>query len=476
MCKIFIAPFAAALLMVATVSCRNDLAATGNETPVAPSSLVQQPYGTPYQLTDGQKYVYDVDAVPSITLNITAAEWNKLLSYYDQNPKNEEYVKGNFNFVKGGNPETLNDIGLRLRGNTSRRRPEGSIGQLHNTTNPDWHHASFTLNFKKYSKDQLFHSAEKLILKWFKDDPVYAREVYAYDLFERFGVWTAAQSSYCRLTIKIEGDAKPAYFGVYQLIEPVDDTYLSNRKSFFSTEGNLWKANYGADLKDPSKDNMGIEKITLTSNYTPVYDYKSKKSNLENAKTQLADFINHVNNKQGLELKNYIDSKMDVDLFLKTYAVNVMVGMWDDYWNNKSNYYFYFDGAGKFYFIPYDYDNILGTSYLMTDSGTQNPLNWGDNEAKPLVAKVLSIVEYKQKYINYLKDLADKKYDLFYVNYGQQRISAWQSKISAYVTNDTGEDMSIYDAPASWGNKPDYKLMSGTSNNFFVVKAASIPK
>lgn len=476
MYKNFITSFVGALVFVASVSCRNDVSSSVTETPVDPTPTVQQPYGTPYQLSESQTYIYDINAVPSITLNVTAAEWNKLLSYYDQNSQNEEYVKGNFNFVKNGNSESLSDIGFRLRGNTSRRRPEGSTGQSHNAANPDWHHASFTLNFKKYTSGQLFHNSEKLILKWFKDDPVYAREVYAYDLFERFGVWTAAQSSYCRLTIKVEGDAKPAYFGVYQLIEPVDDTYLDNRKSFLSTTGNLWKANYGADLKDPSKDNMGIENVTLTSTYTPVYDYKSKKANLEAAKTQLVDFINNINNKQGLELKNYIDNKMDVDLFLKTYAVNVMVGMWDDYWNNKSNYYFYFDAAGKFYFIPYDYDNTLGTSYLMTDSGTQDPLNWGDNAAKPLVAKVLSIVEYKQKYINYLRDLSDKKYDLFYVNYSQQRIATWQSKVSAYVANDTGEDMSIYDAPANWGNKPGYKLMSGTTNNFFVVKAGSVPK
>ena len=49
--------------------------------------------------------------------------------------------------------------------------------------------------------------------------------------------------------------------------------------------------------------------------------------------------------------------------------------MWDDYWFNKNNFYFYFDSNGKFYFIPYDYDNTLGTSSGM-NSGTQDMLNW----------------------------------------------------------------------------------------------------
>jgi hypothetical protein len=90
-----------------------------------------------------------------------------------------------------------------LKGNTSRRRPEGNPGETHNATNPDWHHASFTVSFKKYNKTQLFHNSEKVVLKWFKDDAMYAREVYSYDLFEKFGVWTAPQSSYCKLTIKV---------------------------------------------------------------------------------------------------------------------------------------------------------------------------------------------------------------------------------------------------------------------------------
>ena len=316
-----------------------------------------------------------------------------------------------------------------------------------------------------------------MVLKWFKDDAMYAREVYSYDLFEKFGVWTAPQSSYCKLTIKVAGDSKAAYFGVYQLQEPVDDVYLANRSTFFSTTGNLWKANWGASFKDASTSNMGIENITLTSNYNPIYDYKGSKSNLETAKTQLADFITNVNAKSGDDFKTYISQKMDVNLFLKTYAVNVMVGMWDDYWNNSNNFYFYFDTAGKFYFIPYDYDNTLGTSLLMTDSGIQNPLTWGKSDQNPFVSKVLSIPEYKTQYVKYLNDLIDKKYDLFYLDYSQQRIQKWQNMIAAHVSNDTDEDMTITDVPASWGNCGFYRLRgSSSTDNYFVRKAASIPK
>lgn len=461
-------------ILLLLVTCRNQ----EENNPITPDPpLFQQAYQAPYFQTDSQKFIYDINALPEITVEVSLAEWNKFLNFYDQNPNNEEYVAGKFTWVKNGTTEILDNIGLRLKGNTSRRRPEGNSGETHNATNPDWHHASFTVSFKKYNKSQLFHNSEKVVLKWFKDDAMYAREVYSYDLFEKFGVWTAPQSSYCKLTIKVTGDNKAAYFGVYQLQEPVDDVYLANRSTFFSTTGNLWKANWGASFKDASTSNMGIEDVTLTYTNTPTYDYKGSKSNLETAKTQLADFITNVNSKNGDDFKTYISQKMDVNLFLKTYAVNVMVGMWDDYWNNSNNFYFYFDAAGKFYFIPYDYDNTLGTSLLMTDSGIQNPLTWGKSDQNPLVSKVLSIPEYKTLYIKYLNDLIDKKYDLFYLDYSQQRIQKWQNMIAAHVSNDTGEDMTITDVPASWGNCGFYRLKGNSStDNYFVRKAASIPK
>ena len=71
----------------------------------------------------------------------------------------------------------------------------------------------------------------------------------------------------------------------------------------------------------------------------------------------------------------------------------------------------------------------------------------------------------------------DKKYDLFYVNYAQQRIQNWQNSIASYVSNDTGEDMEIKDVPANWGNCGFYRLRgSSADDNYFIRKASSIPK
>ncbi len=418
---------------------------------------------------------FDIESFPEIFVEISTDEWNSFLNYFDMNSNNEEYVKCSFKIKDESNTINLENCGLRLKGNTSRRRPEGKKGEKHSSTNPDWHHASFGVKFNQYLSGQKISGTDRINLKWFKDDAMYVREVYCYDLFERFGVWTAPQSSYCKLKLKINEDKDTVYFGVYQLLEAVNNDYLKNRKNLFGdSNGFLWKANWGADFKTANTSLMDVENITLNKTYTPVYDLKSNIMSLELARQILSEFIVNLNTKTGNDFKTWISSVTDVSLFLKTYAVSVLCGMWDDYWMNKNNFYFYFNSQGKFYFIPYDYDNTLGTSMLMSDSGTQDLLNWGNN-SHPLVKKIIDIPEYRQLYISYINELCNSSNDFFEYSKSALRINKWQGLIRNHIWNSTGEDMEIFDRPASWGNCAFYRLL-GTTNNYFIIRASNLPK
>lgn len=433
--------------------------------------------------------LFNLNDIPEIRIRVSAANWNTFLSNYDRNPKNETNVMAKFRLSLNGKVTELDSIGIKLRGNTSRRRPEGSTGQPHNAVNPDWNHCHFGLDFSKYKSEQRFQGLEKLILKWFKDDAAYAREIYCHDLFKRFGVWTAARASYCKLFIEVEGDPKAAYYGVYSMIESVDANFIKYReKEWGPGTGNLWKCTYNfngpADLLT-IKD-MGVEDVKLDASRSKYYTYdlKTNKSQLEAAKTELSEFINNLNTKTGADFEQWISQKMDVNLFLKTYAVNVLVGMWDDYWGNGNNYYLYFSPNGKVYFIPYDYDNTLGTSLssYYFNTGTQDLLNWGKMNASPLITKVLQIEKYRNLYKSYIAELASSNKDLFNAESSRQRILKWQTAISPYVANDTGEDMLIADLPASWGNESYYRLLSGNdaagqngTANYFKTRIKNIP-
>ena len=434
----------------------------------------------PEPVKEGYDYVWDDAAIPEVHIDVRLGEWNRLLALYDANAFTTQYVMATLSFVKDGETTVIDSVGLRLKGNTSRRRPEGRNGEIHVRNNTDWHHAHFGVNLRKYVDDDAhtIQDVRKLHLKWFKDDPAYVREMFCYELFKRAGVWTAVRDNYCRLWIHVEGDSKEAYYGVYELMEPIDKRYLKDRKTRFgASNGYLWKCrNAAAGLNNPNGDIWYDD----DSDDRHAYTLETQTEEFDSARIQLVDFMNKLSNLNDNDFYTWIQEVTDIDLLLKTYAVNVAVGMWDDYWNNANNYYIYFNARGltgyKFFFIPYDYDNTLGTSLrcgVQDDSGRQNPLNWG-NDNNRLIARILKFNDFRAKYIAYLKELIDAKNALMDRASSQARIRSWQSMIEPYVDNDTGEDTVIEDKPAPWGNHSEYTLLKNGSDNFFTVKAAAI--
>lgn len=441
------------------------------------------PDGKPAGQIEGPDYFFDIESLPEVHLDFALEEWNALLEEYDRNPDTDEQVKCDVRFIKGEDSYGISEAGVRLKGNTSRRRPEGTNGRMHVKDNTDWHHCHFQVNLHKYVKDDAhkIRGVKKFALKWFKDDPAYCREPYCYDLFRRAGVATASRASYCRLFIHVDGDSEEAYYGVYSLIETVDDDFLKDRKDVFgNAKGNLWKCRYGASLKNPGSADFGAD---LDDGAEHTYELKTNVENLSSATLQLRNFIDNLNTRTGDDFRNWISSRCDVPLLLRTYAVNVVCGMWDDYWNNSNNYYIYFDSTDRnfyrFFFIPYDYDNTLGTSTncgVQSDSGRQNPFEWGMSGQNPLLAKILGIDEYREYYREQLILLCSASESLFYHDASISRIRNWHEMISPYIANDTGEDMVLADRTASWGNHGEYRLLEPGPDNFFQVKTSSINK
>lgn len=431
-------------------------------------------------------WVFDMNVVPEIRITVSEEEWNKLLEAYDRDSDTDTYIHCDAQFDSKGESHNFEDAGLRLRGNTSRRRPEGNGGEKHKRDNADWHHCHFMLNLHKFQKDDAheLHNVRKIHLKWHKDDRAYCREIYSYDLFRRFGIWTAAYSSYCRLWIHVEGDKEAAYYGVYEMIEAIDDKYVKKRKSLFGDHNhNLWKCRWGATLNYNDINHATIYYDDDSgSDYT--YELKSNTDNFTAAREQLIEFSRNLTQRKGQDFHDWIASVCDVRLLLRTYAVNVALGMWDDYWNNCNNYYIYFNSSDKnnykFFFIPYDYDNTLGTSShcgVQDDAARQDPLRWGDTGKNPLIGKLLEFDDYRAIYVEALNELIAPENNLFYWEASVARINAWHAMIGDYVENDTEEDCEIKDRPASWGNRYDYRLLDPSPEvNFFRLKAASIPE
>ena len=451
--------------------------------------------------TESLNYIFGTDSVAQITLTISREQWDKLCENYDKNSRNEDCVHADFEMKKGNNTWKISDIGMRLRGNTSRRRPQ--VGE-------QYYQAHFKLDFEEWLGDsgeerKLAGCMKGLNLKRFKEDPTYVREVFGYNYFRKNGIWTAPRAGYAHLFINIEekdGTAKMLNYGVYAMIEEINKQFLKERSESLQTTGTLGGGNFSDNKGDlwkccwqssngPSMAtdydgyrSFGVEEIYLDESKSLRYDYdlKTNKDELSRARSDFIDFIEALNKLNSEdEIKQFYESKMDVDLFIKTYACNVLLGMDDDYWRNHNNYYFYFDKNGKSYFIPYDYDNILGTNCIVnTDTATKNPLDWGEGVYEaPLIEKLLSVPEFKQKYVGYLLELSESS---VFVEGSQTEITRLQTLVKDLIASKDIEyadtSKTIKDDVASWcSNYGKYKLLDGdVTDNYFMAKAKSIKK
>ncbi len=120
-------------------------------------------------------------------------------------------------------------------------------------------------------------------------------------------------------------------------------------------------------------------------------------------------------------LKNYLEDKFNVDMFIRTLAVNVLVGNPDDYRGNANNYYLYFDKNNFLTFLPFDYDNSMGEGWngspVFIDYTIGNDIyTWEGNgfssntDNIPLVENILQFEEYQILYEGYLESLINDGY------------------------------------------------------------------
>ncbi len=113
----------------------------------------------------------------------------------------------------------------------------------------------------------------------------------------------------------------------------------------------------------------------------------------------------------------------DVDTFLRWASANVLLGAWDNYWRTPANYYLYNSGreGGRkrfmeqpyFHFVPWDYDNSLGTDFVGIEWQYANIVDWEANSDHelPLVDNLLRNREFRRYYLDHLEYLLDRMFN-----------------------------------------------------------------
>lgn len=279
-------------------------------------------------------------------------------------------------------------VGIRYKGNSSLQSAyQSGNGKL-----------SFKLDFDEFEDDypsitnQRFYGFKQLNLGNNYDDESLMREKVGADLFREFGI-AAAQTTFCVIYVD-HGDGSE-YFGVYTLIEEVDDTVIETQFDDGGS-GNLYKPD--GDAASFASGTYDEDELVKKTNEDED-DYSDVKSlyNIMKSSDRTSDEE---------QWKSDLEAIFDVDIFLKWLAANTVIQNWDTYGNMTHNYFLYNDSTtNKLTWIPWDNNEAF-------ESGKQSSaLSFSMSEVSsswPLIKYLMNVDEYEEIYEGYLAQFVDE--------------------------------------------------------------------
>ncbi len=331
-------------------------------------SLAAQPEFPPNAPVFDSSVVARVD----ITINPDTLEW-----IYDHVESDIEF-HATFKFNNGAINETMENIGFRLRGNTSRWSQK----------------KSFKVSFNSFEAGRKFYGLEKMNLNGEHNDPTIARARICWEWLRQAGI-PAPRSAHAQ--VYINGN----YYGLYIIVEHVDEEFVKSR--FGNKDGNLYKCLYPADL---AYINANPNAYKLTSGGRRVYDLITNKETDDYS--DLAHFISALNNTPASSLECEIEKVFNLNNYLKIMALDIITGNWDGYIYNKNNFYLYHNTeTGRFEYIPYDLDNTFGIDWFDVDWGKRNMYFWAMSspEVRPLYNRLLQVPSIRARYSYYMNEM-----------------------------------------------------------------------
>ena len=429
-----------------------------------------------------------------INIDITCDEsgWQEMLS----NAQSKPYISVDMNI----NGETFENVGIKPKGNSS----------LTQVVSSDSDRYSFKIKFDKYNKEQTCYGLDKLTLNSNYSDNTLMKEYISYDMMREMGV-ECPLVSYAKITVNGE------YWGLYLALEAYDHSFLE--RNYGTTDGNLYNIKSveagGKDGMNPPDmpemtdengetvtmpeqpdNNMGGmnppdnmpemtdengETVTMpdfksgggfgnSGGGSLVYtddDSSSYSSIFENAvfnSTGEEDYQRVITALKNLSEGQNLEEYFDVDEILRYLAVHTAVVNLDSYSSNMQQNYYIYENNGKITILPWDYNLAFGgfqsgSATSAVNFAIDTPVTDGiDLEDRPLISKLLAVDEYKERYHEYLSQVAD------YLNNIDEKVDGIKSLIDEDAKTD----------PSSFCTYEEFEKGTETLKEFAKLRAESI--
>lgn len=360
--------------------------------------------------------LFDLNSTVKISIDIADEELKKIQEDYRKydHSKSPIYRKCDMTFNINGKDYKIEDVGIRMKGNTSRNDfysdSQGVYNLIHfkisfdETFDDEKYYGDEAVKWENEEernkrKERTFASLSGLEMKWNREeDSTYLRETYCFKMYRDMGCY-APNNTIGQCVVNNEN------WGVFKIYEPVDKVFIERNFEEQDQGGDLYKCSWGAGPANyTSAYNAGVEDEDNNEFYT--YDLKTNKKTSQHE--ALKDLINTATRQT--VTKEDMERVLDRDNFVKFCAISYFLGMPDDMRNNYNNHYVYFKKSNnKAVFIAYDCDLSLGinqwnpTRTYMTSTDPYSDMAYGANErsqnqiiCKTITKDGLFVNDYKE--------------------------------------------------------------------------------
>ncbi|MBD1259013.1 CotH kinase family protein [Maribacter polysiphoniae] len=314
-------------------------------------------------------------------------------------------------------------VGLRFKGNSSLQSAwQAGILKL-----------AFKMDFDEFEddypqiKNQRFYGFKKLSLKNNYDDSSFLREKVAAEVFKNSGLAVSNTGFY---TLYVDHGDGPEYFGLYTLVEEVDDTLIDTL--FSSDDGNLYKPeDYGASFAEGTFNEEGFEKKT-----------NEDEADWSDIESLFSALHSDTRTTEPETWRTNLEAVFDVDTFLNYLAVNTVIQNWDTYGRMEHNYYLYNNPDNNLLtWIPWDNNEALQDG---KQGGSLN-LDFSDLSSAtwPLIGYLYQDEVYKAKYDAYVQAVIDGPFETSYI---QGVYDTYASLVEPYATSEVSGYSFLYNS------------------------------
>ena len=369
--------------------------------------------------------LFSLDSKVTIEITMSKSEMDKMNSdyykYKNKGTKSPIYRKADAVITVGGKKYTIDEVGIRAKGNLSvlpvYADDSGKLNLSHyklsfnETFDDKTYYGSDAKVWKSTSerkarKNRRFATLKKLDVKWNRNyDDTYIREIYASEMFRQSGV-ISQKIGLSQLKFNNNN------YGVMTIYEPIDEIFLERNLPKSALGGDLYKVGwtYSPANYVENQVTIGIADEDKGTKYN--FDLKTNEKTSKNEK--LKNFLKVINSNPS---QSQLEAVLDTDCFAKFHAAYYFAGDPDDIRNNYNNHYIYFrKDNGKAIFIPYDNDRTLGITMGYNPDGTgmtgQSPYSdraagANQTQANPLIKLAVKNGSFlRNKYTAELKKVA----------------------------------------------------------------------